>query len=57
MDVNYYESKIKELINQAKEDNIVIGYYATKDTSAGIVIFDASQKDKETMEMALIPLS
>ena len=57
MDVNYYESKIKELINQAKEDNIVIGYYATKDTSAGIVIFDASQKNKETMEMTLIPLS
>ena len=57
MDINYYESKIKELINQAREDNIVIGYYATKNTSAGIVIFDENQKDKETMEMALIPLS
>lgn len=57
MNLEYYENKIKELINQAKQDNIVIGYYATKDTSAGIVIFDAAQKDKERMEMVLIPLS
>ena len=57
MDREYYADKIKEIIKQAREDNVIIGYYAVKDASTGIVVFDANQNDIENMEMTLIPLS